>query len=180
MLRAALLVHPRAGGCLLVGGGPSGAWRRLSSTAATVAAMRAAPPPPRSLWQRAVADRLPVSSAEAEKREREDVGLLERLTGLALTLKTCILPARHPLHAISTNVQQKLATRLPSTEAELLSVLDDLTAELTPPAPQPAAPPKLGLFGREVQQHLRLGFSFFEMAYGMPRILLGRKPCRRA
>ena len=148
MLRAALLVHPRAGGCLLVGGGHSGAWRRLSSTAATAAAVRAAPPPPRSLWQRAVADRLPVSSAEAEKRERMDVGLLERLTGLALTLKTCILPARHPLHAISTNVQQKLATRLPSTEAELLSVLDDLTAELTPPAPQPAAPPKLGLFGR--------------------------------
>lgn len=83
-----------------------------------------------------------LSPSVRERVEGDDISLLERLGDLALTLKTCVIPSRHPLNAISANVRGKLASRPLNSELEVLRVLDDLAAELTPPALPDANPPK--------------------------------------
>lgn len=75
------------------------------------------------------------SSKYRETVENEDISLLERFQTLALTLKSCVIPTNHPLNAISSNIRCKIASRPPSTEAELLSLLSDLSSELTAPIP---------------------------------------------
>lgn len=87
------------------------------------------------------------STAASKAEEEEDLFLLERVGGLASTLKTCMIPERHPLNQVALNVRSKLTQRLPKTESDLLVLLKDMTEHLAPHTP-PAPPKKLSLFGR--------------------------------
>ena len=60
----------------------------------------------RSFLQRTVLDRF--SSSIAEKRQQDDIFLLERFGTLALTLKSCIIPEEHPLNDIADHVRGRI------------------------------------------------------------------------
>lgn len=124
--------------------------RVLASARALSVAVSAPPPslpqsPPPSYRGRRWLDYF--SSAASKAEEEEDLFLLERMGSLALTLKTCVIPERHPLNQVALNVRSKLTQRLPKTESDLLVLLEDMTQHLAPHTP-PAPPKKLSLFGR--------------------------------
>jgi len=125
--------------------------RVLASARALSVAVSAPPPslpqsPPPSKRGRRLLDYF--SSAASKAEEEEDLFLLERMGSLALTLKTCVIPERHPLNQVALNVRSKLTQRLPKTESDLLVLLEDMTQHLAPHHTPPAPPKKLSLFGR--------------------------------